>query len=225
MKTTLFMLMSLDGKISTGSSNERDFDKDVPTLPGAADGLAQYYKLEKKTDYYSFNTGKVFAKVGWNDQKNEDNNIPVKFIIVDNKPHLTDTGVKNLLRRSRGLYIVTTNNNHPAHLIKDTKLTVLDFNTNIDFEKLFHRLDQTHGIKQMTIQSGGTINAELLRAGLINELSIVVAPVLVGGRNTPSLIDGESLNNIDDLHKIKTLELLEITRLDHDYLHLRYNVR
>ena len=30
--TTLFMLMSVDGKISTGSSDELDVDRDFPTL-------------------------------------------------------------------------------------------------------------------------------------------------------------------------------------------------
>jgi len=30
--TTLFMLMSVDGKISTGSSDELDVDKDYPTI-------------------------------------------------------------------------------------------------------------------------------------------------------------------------------------------------
>ena len=31
--TTLFMLMSVDGKISTGSSDELDVDKDFPNIP------------------------------------------------------------------------------------------------------------------------------------------------------------------------------------------------
>ena len=31
---TLFMLMSVDGKISTGASDELDVDKDFPEIPG-----------------------------------------------------------------------------------------------------------------------------------------------------------------------------------------------
>lgn len=63
------MLVSADGKISTGSTDERDFDKDLPNIKGVGEGLHQYYDLEKQTDYYSFNTGRVMAKVGWNDEK------------------------------------------------------------------------------------------------------------------------------------------------------------
>jgi 2,5-diamino-6-(ribosylamino)-4(3H)-pyrimidinone 5'-phosphate reductase len=40
--TTLYMLMSLDGKISTGASDERDFDKDLPRITGVSEGLGQY---------------------------------------------------------------------------------------------------------------------------------------------------------------------------------------
>lgn len=41
--TTLFMLMSVDGKISTGSTDELDVDRDFPKIPGVKEGLHQYY--------------------------------------------------------------------------------------------------------------------------------------------------------------------------------------
>jgi 2,5-diamino-6-(ribosylamino)-4(3H)-pyrimidinone 5'-phosphate reductase len=223
MKTTLFMLMSFDGKISTGSSDERDFDKDLPNIVGAKEGLQQYYELEKKTDRFSFNTGRVMAKVGWNDEKANIEKLPVVFVVVDNKPHLTARGVENLIKRTEKLYIVTTNEFHPALKMSSDQLEVITYSETIDFANLFERLAQK-GAKTMTIQSGGDMNAVLLREGLINELSIVVAPVLVGGKDTPGLIGGESLQSIEDLQKIKVLELLEANKLEHNYLHLRYSV-
>jgi 2,5-diamino-6-(ribosylamino)-4(3H)-pyrimidinone 5'-phosphate reductase len=80
------------------------------------------------------------------------------------------------------------------------------------------------GAEVMTIQSGGSMNAHLLREGLIDELSIVVAPVLVGGKDTQSLIGGESLQSVEDLQEIKALELLDVNKLEHNYLHIRYKV-
>ena len=47
--TTLFMLSSLDGKISTGGSDSCDFDRDLPKIPGLLDGLDQYYEIESTT--------------------------------------------------------------------------------------------------------------------------------------------------------------------------------
>lgn len=66
--TTLFMLQSVDGKISTCDVNELDVDKDFPRIIGVKEGLHQYYDLEKETDRVSFNSGKVQAKVGANER-------------------------------------------------------------------------------------------------------------------------------------------------------------
>jgi riboflavin biosynthesis pyrimidine reductase len=35
----------------------------------------------------------------------------------------------------------------------------------------------------MTIQSGGTLNAKWVRLGLVDEVSVVIAPLLVGGKD------------------------------------------
>ena len=59
--TTLFMLMSVDGKISTGATDELDVDRDFPGIPGLREGLHQYYEIEQTTDLWSFNTGRVQA--------------------------------------------------------------------------------------------------------------------------------------------------------------------
>ena len=67
--TTLFMLQSLDGKISSGSSDNLDVDKDFCKIDGVKEGLHQYYELEAETDTFSLNTGRVMAKIGVNDKK------------------------------------------------------------------------------------------------------------------------------------------------------------
>jgi 2,5-diamino-6-(ribosylamino)-4(3H)-pyrimidinone 5'-phosphate reductase len=51
-ETTLFMLTSVDGKISTGDRDIMDVDKDFPTITGLKEGLQQYYDLEKQTDFF-----------------------------------------------------------------------------------------------------------------------------------------------------------------------------
>lgn len=40
--TTLFMLMSVDGKISTGSTDELDMDRDFSMFSSVREGLYQY---------------------------------------------------------------------------------------------------------------------------------------------------------------------------------------
>ena len=54
--TTLFMLMSVDGKISTGAVDELDVDRDFPRINGMKEGVYQYYEIEKTTDLWSLNS-------------------------------------------------------------------------------------------------------------------------------------------------------------------------
>ena len=53
-------------------------------------------------------------------------------------------------------------------------------------------------------------------------VDIVVAPVLIGGKNTSTLIDGESLTKEEELNKLGVLELIDCTKLENSYLRLRY---
>lgn len=51
--TTLFMLMSVDGKISTGATDELDVVRDFPNIPGVMEGLHQYFvRKNKHGNYY-----------------------------------------------------------------------------------------------------------------------------------------------------------------------------
>lgn len=152
---TLFMLSSVDGKISTGSIDQRDVDKDLPKIKGVREGLKQYYDLEMRTDLHSFNTGRVMAKIGMNKKKKEIIRLPVSFIIVDNKPHLNNIGLDNLAKKCKLLYLVTTNRNHPAFKRKKDNLKIIYYPKKIDFSNLFKKLKGEFGIDRVTIQSGG----------------------------------------------------------------------
>jgi len=222
---TLFMLSSLDGKISTGDTDSRDVDKDLPKIKGIKEGLSQYYELEKWTDLHSLNTGRVMAKIGMNKKKNDITKILVSFIIIDNKPHLTANGMRNLIRKCKTLYLVTNNKNHPAFKFENKENLKIIYSSTINFLTILSRLKKEFGIKRLTIQSGGTLNATLLRSGLIDEVSIVVAPALIGGKDTSTIIDGKSLHSDKDLHNIKALRLKKAEILRNSYLHLLYKVQ
>jgi len=223
--TTLFMLTSVDGKISTGSTDKLDVDKDFPKIRGIKEGLKQYYEIEQTTDLHSLNSGRVLAKVGANNPQKNLVKLPVSFLIIDNEPHLNKIGVDNFLRKSKKLYVITTNKNHPAFQRKDAdNLEIIYYKKEIDFVDLFKKLKQDYRIDRITIQTGGTLNSIFLRNKLIDKISIVVAPTLIGGKDTPSLIDGKSLSSVKELSLIKALKLTEVKKLNNSYLHLKYDV-
>jgi len=223
--TTLFMLMSVDGKISTGNTDNRDTDKDLHKIKGIKEGLQQYYDLEQKTDLHSLNSGRVMAKIGINSNNELFKGLDVvSFIIIDNS-HLKVSGIKTLTNNLKKLYLITSNKNHPAFQLKNIdNLEIIFYENKIDFVDLFQKLKNDHKIDTLTIQSGGTLNSILLRAKLIDKISIVIAPALIGGSETSSLIDGKSLSTANELTSIKALELTEIKKLNNSYIHVNYNI-
>ena len=121
--TTLFMLMSLDGKISPGASDDLDVDKDFPKIDGLKEGLPQYYEIEQTTDLWSFNTGRVQEKMGVN-QKTFPDKTPVSFVLLDNS-HLTEHGVTYFCKKSKIFVLITSNRNHPAYNVKENNLHII----------------------------------------------------------------------------------------------------
>ena len=224
--TTLFMLESLDGKISTGSTDNLDVDKDYPKIDEVKEGLNQYYELEKETDYFSLNTGKVMAKIGVNDKKEYREKVDVTFVIIDNKPHLNENGIDYICHWVGRLLLVTTNKNHIGHSLQNKydNLEILYYEK-LDLEELLEDLYINYGAERLTIQSGGTLNGMFVRDKLIDFVNIVIAPIIVGGKDVSTLVDGESIKNESELNKLMPLQLLECNRLDDSYIQLKYKVK
>jgi len=229
-KTTLFLLMSVDGKISSGESSTLDSDWDWKRLHGVKEGLPQYYQIEQTTDLHSLITGKVLSKLGANERKipseRPESSSFLNLIVVDRKPWLTAHGVKSIAHGVKNLYFVTNNPAHPAHNLQKEidHLTVISYQKEIAFSDLLQKMKKKCGVERITIQSGGTLNAELVREGLVDHLLIVVAPLLVGGKATPTLMDGASLQHETDLLNLKALKLTKCAVLENSYVRLEYDV-
>ena len=219
------MLESLDGKISTGNSDNLDVDKDFCRIDGVKEGLHQYYEIESTTDYYSLNTGRVMAKIGVNDKKEYREKVDVRFIIIDNKPHLNENGIDYLCHWVEKLILVTTNKNHPAFKLQEKydNLDILYYDS-LDLGKMLEDIYSKYKAERVTIQSGGTLNGMFVRNKLIDFVNIVIAPILVGGRDVATLVDGESIRDEGELNKLLPLQLLECNKLEDSYIQLKYKV-
>jgi 2,5-diamino-6-(ribosylamino)-4(3H)-pyrimidinone 5'-phosphate reductase len=224
--TTLFMLESLDGKISTGSTDNLDVDKDFPRIDGVKQGLHQYYELEQETDLFSLNTGRVMAKIGVNNRSEYPEKMDqVTFVIIDNKPHLNENGIDYLCHWVGKLLLVTTNKDHPAYNItnKYSNLEILYYEA-LDLTQLMEDLYSKYNAERLTIQSGGTLNGLFVRNKLIDFVNIVVAPILIGGKDVATLVDGESIKDESELNKLMPLQLIECNQLEDSYVQLKYKV-
>ncbi len=224
--TTLFMLESLDGKINSGNNDELDADKDWCKIEGVKEGLHQYYEIEATTDEFSLNTGRVMAKIGVNDRKEYHDKVEVNFVIIDNKPHLNENGIDYICHWVENLILVTTNKNHVAYSLTDKydNLDILYYDK-LELTNLLEDLYSKYKAEKITIQSGGKLNGLFLRENLIDYVNVVIAPLLVGGKDVSTLIDGEAISDSKDLYKLKALELIECNQLKDSYIQLKYKTR
>lgn len=219
--TTLFMLVSVDGKISTGATDVLDVDQDYACMDGVKEGLHQYYEIEQTTDLWSLNTGRVQAKLGVN-EKEMPPKTPVSFVLIDNS-HLNEHGVRFFCELSKQFVLITTNPDHPAFRVNAENLGII-LQEELRLEKALVKLKEEYGCDRITIQSGGTVNGLFLREKLFDYVDIVVAPVLVGGKTTSTLIDGESITAREELDKLGVLKLIDCEKLEDSYVRLRYEV-
>lgn len=219
--TTLFMLMSVDGKISTGATDSLDVDKDFPKIAGVREGLHQYYEVEQTTDLWSLNSGRVQEKMGVN-TKEMPSKTDVSFVLVDNH-HLTEHGIRYFCELSKEFVLITSNAGHPAFQVSRDNLHIL-YQNKISLTHALEKLKSEFGCQRITVQSGGTLNGELLREGIIDYIDIIVAPILIGGKDTPTLIDGKSILSENELSQLGVLKLQECTILEDSYIRLQYKV-
>lgn len=96
--------------------------------------------------------------------------------------------------------------NIPEYFLKDfVKLIPVDFkaakkNFNIIIDKL-HNMS----LKRIFVEGGGEINASVLKTGKVNEIMLFIAPLIVGGRNAKTFVEGNGRDYIKDSLKIKKI--------------------
>jgi 2,5-diamino-6-(ribosylamino)-4(3H)-pyrimidinone 5'-phosphate reductase len=90
-----------------------------------------------------------------------------------------------------------------------------DLDLSLALEKIGMRL----GVRTLMLEGGGGVNGSMLRAGLVDEVSLLVAPVADGRVGTPALfdVDGEGFTP-------RRLALEHVERRADDVLWLRYGV-
>ena len=147
---------------------------------------------------------------------------PISFVLIDNK-HLNEHGVRYFCALSKEFVLVTTNPAHPAFRVQESNLHII-YQEQLSLSDALEKLKTEFECERLTIQSGGTMNSLFLREKLFDYVDIVVAPVLIGGKDTATLIDGHSVMSESELSQLKALKLEECAVLENSYLRLRYKV-
>lgn len=90
----------------------------------------------------------------------------------------------------------------------------------VDLRAALVRIREVFGVDRVVVDSGGTMNAALLRNGLVDIIDVVTLPGLVGGLGTPSIVDGPQLGNHEWPIRLQLIDC----RVEHGAVRSRYRV-
>ena len=107
---------------------------------------------------------------------------------------------------------------HLAGLRRDGVSYVFGGRGGIDFGRVLDALNREFGIRRLLVEGGGRINGSLLRAGAVDELSLLLAPAVDG------VLGGAALFDADDLAAPPRLTLLSSQPREGGVMWLRYRV-
>jgi riboflavin biosynthesis pyrimidine reductase len=89
--------------------------------------------------------------------------------------------------------------------------------TEVDLERVLEKLTTHFGIETLLLEGGGKINGSFLAADLVDEVSVLVAPVADGAIGTPTLFDVEGRSG-----PARRLKLVSVEKRRGDIVWLRY---
>jgi len=221
MEVVVNAATSVDGKLSTRErrqvriSGDADFDR-VDRLRAAADGVL-------------VGVGTVLADDPHLGVKSEDRRVerlrngrsanPARVVADSRARTPTDATV---LDDDAATYLLVSEaaptDRLDALREAGTDVTVITAGTErVDLATALARLEAT-GVDRLLAEGGGELVFSLFDAGLVDELSVFVGSIVIGGRDAPTLADGEGF-----VEAVPALDLVDVERLD-DGVVLQYRV-
>jgi 2,5-diamino-6-(ribosylamino)-4(3H)-pyrimidinone 5'-phosphate reductase len=115
----------------------------------------------------------------------------------------------------------STPKEHLEYLDQDGIKTIVTGHDRVDLREALELLANEHGVKVIRVDSGGTLNGALLRDGLVDEVSVVVSPQLIGGTSLSSMFRAPDLG----VEEVPINAMLMSSRKVKGHIWLRYRIR
>ena len=165
--------MTLDGKITTKTGNSE--------ISGSED-LLRVHKLRKDLDS---------IMVGINTVIVDDPRLTIHKIPAEKTDNPLRIVVDSRARTPLNSRIL--NNEAPTLIGGEDKV-----NLPILMNEVFQR-----GVKTLMLEGGSTLNYAMIQDGLIDEVRICIAPMIIGGVKAKTLVGGEGVDYMKEAFKLK----------------------
>jgi len=205
LKVIINSAMTLDGKISSYTGNSR--------ISSRKD-LLRVHKLRSNVDAIVVGINTVLIDNPMLTvrfiRNNSRRSCPTRIIIdsygripLDSKILKTAATIKTI--------IVVTKQASKDTIEKIKKLgahVIIARSKLINLKKLFNMLYKM-GYRKILIEGGGELNWSCLHDGIVNELIITIAPIVLGGRNAITLVEGRGYSTPAQGIKLKLTKIIQ----------------
>jgi riboflavin-specific deaminase-like protein len=79
--------------------------------------------------------------------------------------------------------------------------------TEVDFAAALRWLRAKWKVRRLLCEGGGEVNGALFRAGLVNELHLTLCPMIFGGRDAPTLADGDGVKGLAEATRLRLVSM------------------
>jgi 2,5-diamino-6-(ribosylamino)-4(3H)-pyrimidinone 5'-phosphate reductase len=114
----------------------------------------------------------------------------------------------SILHKGEGKRIVAVSGRADKQRVKalrEKATVIIVGDDEVDLTRMMEELG-TMGIQRVMVEGGGTIIAGLIKAGLVDEIYTIIGNIIIGGKDAPTLADGEGFISESDFCRLTLLE-------------------
>jgi len=221
--TFLNVAISADGKIAPGNGNYVPFgsESDKELLLDIRTRADAVMTGARTVEAFPVNLGPGGIK--WRKKRMRAGRSAYNLRIIISGSASVDPTSEIFRHKFSPIIVLTTETAPPANLRRLEKagaILHLSPGGKVDFRLALRWLYQDWKVKKLLCEGGGTVNAGLFEAGLVDEVFLTICPVIIGGRNSPTLSDGTGAASLSDAIPLH----LKSKKLVGGELYLRYLV-
>jgi 2,5-diamino-6-(ribosylamino)-4(3H)-pyrimidinone 5'-phosphate reductase len=146
------------------------------------------------------------------------------LVVVDSRGRIKDWSVLRNQPYWRDVVVLCSQATPQEHLdrLREQQVdTIIAGQDQVDLRAALAELRTEYRVERLRIDSGGILNGVLLRAGLVDEIAVIINPCLTGGKSPRTLFVADDLPSRDG---VIPLSLKKVEELRDGYLWLHYEV-
>ncbi|MFD2671225.1 dihydrofolate reductase family protein [Marinicrinis sediminis] len=204
MHITIFSQISIDGKLTMGAGKS---SKPLFSFFNQSD-ITYIHKFRGAVDAIMVGKNTILTDNPFLTNRVEENKNPVRIIPTKTFDLPMDA---NVLTDDGRTIVVTTEQGYQeekAQILRERgKECIVCGEDQVNFRQLFLQLEEQYGMKRVMVEGGGQLNWHIFNEDLANDIILMQLPIIIGGHDNVTLVDGDGYTELALTKQYKVVEL------------------